>query len=119
MHVPSIAVFLVLRVQSGREEQVWKEQWWNVEERQSRWQGLGESKDGLSHVGSVLQWRCMGMPPISQSSQQDSSVRKGASWVIWSPQNHVWGKERPKFPPHTWPHNNKHYIYGQGLNGNL
>lgn len=78
-----------------------------------------ESKGGLSHVGSVLQWRCMGMPPISQSSQQDSSVQKGASWVIWSPQNHVWGKERPKFPPHTWPHNNKHYIYGQGLNGNL
>lgn len=70
-----------------------------------------ESKDGLLHMGSVLQWRCMGMPPISQSSQQDSSVRKGASWVIWSPQNHVWGKERPKFPSHTWPYNNKHYIY--------
>lgn len=42
MHVPSIAVSLVLRVQSGREERVWKEQWWNVEERQSGWQGLGE-----------------------------------------------------------------------------
>lgn len=58
------------------------------------------------------------MPQILQSSQQDNSARKGASWVIWSPQNHVKGEGKAQVPSTHMLHNNKH-IYGQGLNRDL
>lgn len=59
-------------------------------------------------------WGC-----LRYYSQASKIARKGASWVIWSPQNHVKGEGKAQVPSTHMPHNNKHYIYGQGLNGDL
>lgn len=72
--------------------------------KRDRADGRGwESKDDMSHMGCVLQQRCMGMPQILQSSQQDNSAREDASWAVWSPQNHVKGEGKAQVPSTHMP----------------